>query len=378
MSDPIKPGSSGDELPENQAEKPFNLDEVLQRASKRVALEQLKTIDDVRRALDVSTEIVTDPSAGRRLADRHNAHVRTVDIAEHAYEAMLSRGPGEHQEYFAWLRSHVKQHGLFVYPYTPDYEEGRIIARYNDDTPQYLIVESSGRHPDSAHGRHHMKAPAADAQFHLAKPALDAPKVIEWPRPNRRRGRRRDQLFDEDLIEEMKSMPYSVAVLDDIASDPDMGHLRLAGTALNRGINEIVHTVNATRERHPIRFIAAEIVSVQGFKMKSGKNIRLQSDLQIAPILNDRSVEVFAHFNSPDCESFETAWVRRDSLVPIEHPYVQGILVDWHVKVARLKQSSSLDDVRTAVQAVEVREEEDEDGKHDERRDGGGEDQFAG
>lgn len=292
----------------------------------------------MRQALDIHTGIVVDPVIGERLAARHNSHVLSSEIAAHAYGAMSEKSP-EHFNYFKQLRSQTKEHGLFVYPYTKEFEEQRITGRYADGSPKFLIVESFGRPEDPSHPRHAEISPAADAQFQLAQPSGDAATVITWPkkRANRKQRRNRDQILDEDLVDEMKSMPYAVAVLDDLSSDPDMGHMRLAASAMNRGIHHINRELNATRGDFPIRFIAAEIVSVQGFVTKGGQVVRLQSDLQITPILNDRSMAVFDHFNSPDCESFTTAWIRRGSLVPVDHPHVSNILVDWHVKVARLK-----------------------------------------
>lgn len=300
-----------------------------------------ETSNALRTVLELRTDILRDPGAAPLLAARHNSHVRSPDIAHHAYALMSRDGTvDEHRAFFEQLRADVKKHGIFVYPYTEEYERARIEARYDDGSPQFVIAETLARLDEGSLSKNEL-ASRADAQFHLPRAAADAHDVI--PMPRRRRGRRtpawrKDQIYDEDLIEEMLSMPYATAILDDLASDRDVHKLRLAASAMNKGIEHIVHDVNPTRGEFPIRFIGAEIVSIQGFKMKnSGAVVRLQNDLQIAPILNDRSMAVFDHFNSVDCEAFQTAWIRRGSLVPVDHAMIESIIVDWHVKVARLK-----------------------------------------
>lgn len=343
-----------DQIGPNNHDSPLTPEEALvlrqqiDQASEIVAGERLQrmgkeTAGKVREALDVRTELLREPAAAPFLAARHNSHVRSPQIAAHAFALMSHQGnPQEHRAFFDGLRGDVRKHGVFVYPYTDEFERERIEAVYDDGSPRFVITETFARVDDpGAPGRPALSS-CADAQFHVPRPDSRSQSVIALPR--KRRGKRtpswrKDQIYDEDLVEEMRSMPYATAVLEDLASDRDVHKLGLAASAMNKGIQHIVHELNPARGDYPIRFIGAEIVSIQGFKMKgSGEVVRLQNDLQIAPILNDRSMAVFDHFNSVDCEAFQTAWIRRGSLVPVEHDHIEHIIVDWHVKVARLKK----------------------------------------
>lgn len=338
-------GDGSAEIPEIAEDLTSILGKAVERSfdPNRVVDFAARTKEGVRNVLETRTDIVTDPSAATFLAARHNSHVRSPDIARHAYALMSRQGSAfNHREFFDTLRGDVRKHGVFVYPYAEEFVRDRIEATYDDGSRRFLIVETFARINDPDSPRRATLSSCADAQFHVPRPGSPSQSVIALPR--KRRGKRtpawrKDQIYDEDLVEEMRSMPYATAVLEDIASDRDVHKLGLAASAMNRGIRHIVHELNPTRGAYPIRFVGAEIVSIQGFKMKgSGQVVRLQNDLQIAPILNDRSMAVFDHFNSVDCEAFQTAWIRRGSLVPVEHEHIEDIIVDWHVKVARLKK----------------------------------------
>lgn len=343
------PGESAGDDSAKTSDSAESLKQILDRAVERsfdpnrVVDLSARAKDKMRNVLEVKTNIVSDPSAAPFLAARHNSHIRSPEIAAHAYALMSRNGnPDEHRAFFDTLRGDVRTHGIFVYPYTDEFERERLEAVYDDGSPRYVIAETFARIDDPKSPGRLTLSSCADAQFHVPMPAERSQSVIALPK--RRRGRRtpawrKDQIYDEDLVEEMRSMPYATAILDDLASDRDVHKLGMAASAMNRGIQHIVHELNPTRGGYPIRFIGAEIVSIQGFKMKgSGEVVRLQNDLQIAPILNDRSIAVFDHFNSVDCEAFQTAWIRRGSLVPVDHPAIEHIIVDWHVKVARLKK----------------------------------------
>lgn len=299
-----------------------------------------KKIEETRaktdRALDMRLDVTRDPNAAKRLAERHNSHVVADDIADLIWKYCVNRSPELLSQIDA-IRSRVKKEGLFVKRYTEEMEAHRLTATYSDGTPEFLIVEASGRHDKEWHPRYRTVAPAADAQFHLPEAKQDAAPVLIWPDTSIVDGEMRDVPNDTDLIDAMRFNPHCVALLEDLATDRGMDHLKLAASAAHRGIIEIVKVLNANRGKHPIEYVAAEIMSVQGI-LKDGHIIRLQGDMKVSPIANTRSLDVAAHFESPFCETFEPAWIRRNQLVPVSHPVVQALVVDWHVKASRLKR----------------------------------------
>lgn len=309
--------------------------EILEKREQEIARKRASTVESIRQALDIRTEIVTDPARAPVFAKRHNAHVQSSNIAEQAFAAW--EGSEKGKQFFAALRKHAAENGIFVYPYEDQLEAERITDTHGNGAPKFLMIEAFGRHPDPSHPRHTIESSAADAQFQLAEATKDAETILSWPSRKKSRSKR-DVIDNDDLVDEMKKKPHAIAVLEDIASDPDMGHLRLAGSAMNRGIYEIVHNINQTRGEFPIEFIAAEIVSIQGVVFHNNRVVQLQKDLQITPVANGRSLILFEHFNSPNCESFERAWLRRGIHVPVEHADVKAVLINMNVMVSRLKK----------------------------------------
>jgi GNAT superfamily N-acetyltransferase len=314
-------------------------DELAAESQGRVDAERTDTHEKMRKALNVSADIIIDPAVGRRLAARHNAHVRTQDIARDMFDAYA----GTPQQRAAALenleiqRLCAKEDGVFVFPYSYDFEAGRIFAVHPDGSKEFVIAEASGSHYKPGHMRYGAPKPAADAQFRLPEARYDAMPVFVVP--DATRSPVADDLTNKTILERILERPQAVAQLEDIAVDPDMRRLGLASRAIDAGLRHIVERVNPERGAHAIEYVVAEIVSIRGLLLKGGYELYFDDEIEGTAILNDRSLVVFDHLQSDYVTSFASAWTLQNRRVPVDgHDHVDSLIANWYVKAARIKR----------------------------------------
>lgn len=276
----------------------------------------------------------------QRLAERHNAQligeqfVHAVDLALHSDEDSRTQGLRE----LSQLRTWASKNGFFLQQYDEPKMRKRVCARYvwqNDLSlaPQYLITETSGKHPDPTHRMHASIVPAADCQIALPLPGERAASVVELPRPG-------DEVIDEGLADYIAHNPSAVASIDDIVCIPDMNGLQLASLALDRGLAELVHHANAGRRGHPIHYVAASIATLKGIVLRGDVEMLLE-ELPTPVIPNGRSHHLFDRFASPHCGAFSHAYTLRNRRVSVAVGEKNvDVLVDWSIRVAPLNKPS--------------------------------------
>lgn len=299
--------------------------------------QQRLTRQESQRALNIRTEIVTDVSDAPRLYNRHHVHVRLVDLATDLYQAYVKRDQ-DRTEAIAIVEDHREQAqeaGIFLLDFPQTKFEDRILSRHSDGSPEYVIAESYGTHPDQDHPRHSLLLPAADAQFRTPEARRGAKRVFVKPMEEKGDIIRRPELL-KDLLEH----PYSVAQAEDLAADPDMLRLQLASAAFDKGLMHMREVINPTRGDYPIEHVVGEVVSVRGIRLKGQmNNILLDREIPAPPILNGRSMTVLDHFKNPHVTHFETAWILADRKIPlVNHPYVAYLIANWYVLYAELKK----------------------------------------
>ncbi len=284
---------------------------------------------NVARALDTLVSVVDDPAAARRFAARHNDRL-IVDKLIDLLTAYIAGGnaPAVFHEIDGVLRSYVKENGFFVERYSDDKLRERLAGTHPNGEKKYLVVETSVSHL-RAGAQGASTDPYADVQIAMPTTADDASHVMEMPVDG-------DDIVNRDLVEEMFDMPYAVASLDDMVCDPSMARQHLVTTALRKALHEIRTSINPDRGTRKVRYMTACLASIRGIRLKDGTVWNLQEDGRISPIFNERSAEVFEHMRK-DVPPFRTAFVLRDREVPVDHPLVEAIIVDWHTKVAELK-----------------------------------------
>lgn len=301
---------------------------LLQSALERRILQRTAlTHGQAQEAVTTRLGIVEDIESAERLADRHNGALITDDLISRLL-AYIDSGynPVIFQSIDTALRAKVKRNGFFIQHYSKEIIEGRILDRHPSGEKKYLLVEASVAH-QTAGAQGTANVPYADAQFALPSMSTDAHHVVDLPHPG-------DDYVNRDLVEEFESMPYAVASLDDIVCEEAMSRRHLAAAALKRGLAEIA-AMNGERGMQKIRYVAACIASIRGIRLRNGATWNLYEDGRLSPIFNERSAELFEHLR--DCPPFRTAYILRDRPVEVEHDRVQSLIVDWHVKVAELK-----------------------------------------
>lgn len=317
----------GEPRPEG-AETPAGLEEILNRARARVSRERGQTVDAGKQLLETHVDLVQDIQSAGRLANRHNSVRITNDLAWNVLSYINTNDRSFFTAIDETMRDDAKRNGFFLEEYSARMMQHRIEDRYKSGQRKYIIAEAAAQVPD-APGQF---VACADAQFHIPLDGSAAHHVVELPNES-------DDIIQRDLVDQLRVMPYSVASLDDIVCEPAYARKGLASVALKRGLHEIITVENPARSHQKIRFVTACIASVQGVVLSNGTVWRLWEDGQITPIYNERSAEVFEHLRSDKCSRFRTAYVLRErKLNATGIQGVRSILVDWHTKVAELKE----------------------------------------
>lgn len=286
------------------------------------------TKDAVRDAVAPRVDFLDDPVHAGRLAARHNQHLLTGDIADAMYDAtfMLGKERIDAIARLEQLNKRAKEHGVFVFPYDEEYERMRMEGRHEDGSRKYVIAEAWGTHPRRGF------VPGADAQIALPAANRHAAPVFSVPLGS-------DTVPRDKLLEEMLEFPESVAQIDDVVTELDMQRKGLASRAMEAALVRIRDEINPTRGDHAIKIVTAEIVSVRGMRLKEkGHELFLDHEVPGERIMNSRSMIVFDHLRSDVVAAFDDVWVLKNRFVPVHgHPHVEGLIVNWYVKAARVR-----------------------------------------
>lgn len=281
----------------------------------------------------------------KRLMKRHNDRVITGEFLRIA-EGMRNQIEKK-QEWKNMLNVKKKDwraNGFFLLEYgmdLPSEQKSRDINdrllrhyEYADSggySPRFIIVETGGRHPDSnvePKYLHDRGTWCADCHIHLPAPVRSAVFVMEMPNKND------DPPSNREWVNTVR--PHEVALVEDIVCFKDMAGLALAPAALSDALDAIANQANPTRRNYPIRYIAADIASVDGYITPDGEEVYFQRDLHVPPIFNDRSDVVFNQFQDERLvTSFQTYCTLNKRIHDVERGY--KIIVTWFRKVAELK-----------------------------------------
>ncbi len=330
MSDPNTKGPDEGLLPASMTRQ-VNLQSILDMASETVSRESQASTEAIRQLFETRVDVLTDVNAARRLSVRHNDERITDELID--LVLAFIDGKGDKAQAFKAIdddmRMRAKKRGFFLEHYPTSKMQHRLTDAYTTGRHKYLITETSAL-KKGQHGAEFV--PCADAQFHIPTTGHGAKHVMEMPIEG-------DDIVNRDLVDRIRSMPYAVASLDDIVCEPAYAGKNLASAALKRGLHEIITVENAERRHQKIQYVTACLASIQGVELENGFVWRFQEDGNIAPIFNDRSAELFEHMRSPLCSAFRTAFVLRERNVAVHnHPRVKSLLVDWHTKIASLKE----------------------------------------
>ena len=285
-------------------------------------------------ACDVRVERVTDVSAAPRLSHRHQSSFIPPRLISCVMDLLQNPNDPTAKAAFAALRADVKRNGMFLMPYDDEFMRRRLVMDGHDGGEEFLIMEAWGRHPDMLHARGTIASPAADAQFKLPAMRNDATPVVNMPIAG-------DEILLTELLEEIQSEPWSVALFEDLSCDPDMMRTSCAKRAAVSGLTMIRDEINPRRGEYPIKHVLAEIGIVTGMKLrgKDGEpvSVSFHTDCLQNPLKNDRCFEIIEFVKDHTvCTPFETVYIRKNVDVPVHgHANVVSITTDWHVKGVR-------------------------------------------
>jgi len=295
-------------------------------ASERSKLdrERSQQRQEFREALDINTKILTCPenaayfhSDAERLAMRHQQHYIAPDIVRAMLQ--LSCDKENNKIVLAGLRRRANLHGFFLMPYDDAFEMQRL------SSPQSVIVEASGRAASEEHQYHNQIVPAADCQCVLPLASTDAPIVLEMPIAG-------DNVYEEDIVEELTTNPWLFGEVKDIATSMDMQNMRLAGAARSAAFDHIKNTINLERGEYGVNYIGACIAQVRGIERPDGTQILLKN-FREESIKNQRSLDVHENGRYPAFRAFKLQHRKVPATVDGQN---YSIIVSWDVWVHNL------------------------------------------
>jgi|GEM_PF-5179302 len=299
-----------------------------------VRLHEAGEIRFKHRALNMRSRIVSEGYEGT-LADRHNDRL----ISPQFVQAVL-RGDAD---FLKRLYKEAQEHGFFLFPYSVEEMYQRITAKYptadgSDGTPQFIIRETGGTHPVPGN-RYYVEGKtdkvywAAESHIHLPALERNAAPVVELPKEG-------DEEHQAKFISYLQSNPSRVAVIEDVFCARNMSKTCLGSAAVNSSLRDIAGVNESRGEDHKISHVATAIATLRGVRLPSGKEIMLKDS-----ITNERSTYMIDNFRSPVCERFILAYILRNRECPVvldgddpKNPHM--IILDWYVRVGRLKQES--------------------------------------
>lgn len=278
--------------------------------------------------LDVKDNHVLLDETAHRLSERHNEHWISPAFIKAMIRLPELKADNKVEEINALLapfREKAKGSGFFLMQYSDELMRQHLLS------PNYVIAEASGIHPDPVLGMKKVKA--ADCQCALpdAKSVADGcTPVIEMP--DTAAG---DTILEEDLVNRLRENPGCFAEVKDIVTSLSMGKLMLAGAARRCAFRHIVQEVNPQRGAFPIEEVAASIAQIKGIELPDGTRLLLK-DFQQNSIKNERSVDIHMNGTYPAVLAF----ILKDRKVPvIMDGQMYYIIVSWLEYVHNIRVS---------------------------------------
>lgn len=215
-----------------------------------------------------------------------------------------------------FLREDIREHGALIEPKSLEDFQGRA------SNPNIYSVIASGAHPDRESPLFGKRVEGADCQIFLAEDSVSALPVA--PLLNTSNG---DIIYDiGGYGEVISAMPARVALIDQIAVDPEFARLKLASAARHRAFTDVK---NIDRD-HRIEHMVGMAFCIQGIEI-DGQVFDLGQHGQ-ASIVNMISLVINEHSKTAPARIIGR---KNGGKVPVvfEHhgvDYNAFIMVDWY------------------------------------------------
>lgn len=289
-----------------------------------------QTQRQVERALDIQSSILGKdsqdlPNAAHRLAARHQEHFIAPQFV-----SILLRLMQDKKDQAAWqelklIRMKANESGFFIMKYTPEMMKQRLLS------PNFVIAEASGKHPDPDHSYHAISVPAADCQCWI-------PDATEKPQQTLTLPKEKDVIYESGFVEDCIQRPWAYGEVADISSNAAMNNKGLAGAARSAAFEYIQNVVNPTRGDYPIEYMGAEIGMLKGIVLPDGTQIRLEDMGDPEGVKNERSLGIHFHLTSKPASH---GYILKNRIVPVEYNGENyGILTNWLMAIHKLKKSA--------------------------------------
>ncbi len=279
---------------------------------------------EIREVFDAAPRgsvLAHDPEHASRLAGRHRSHYRSVDIVR----AVLAAARGE-RDALAKLRALLDQRGCFLKHYSNEvYAE-----RLRDPQSLIVVVEAldPATHLREECGTYDCQLPPDGAREHVAR----------TPRTWRQAGGEY-LILDDQLVSTIEENPSAVGLVRDIAVAPGMEMLHVGGEGRHIALQEVEHC-NEGRAQ-PIRYLAAEVFSIQAVRCPDGRVVTLEEiDPEHGPLDNGRSI--LFHLAEGRHQA-RRGWILKGDEVEVEidgETYV--LIVDWWVFIQIVRNGGTL------------------------------------
>lgn len=324
------------------------IEAALQRAAERlgpilspsavpVAELQSSNVTSIREALNISASIISGETDEHELmlnagllTDRHQEHYIATIIVDILMRLRSNPNDAIALGMLAALRERANKLGFFLMRYTVEQEMIRLTS------PDYVVAQSYGRHPDPKNPNHKFKVAAADCQCWI--PPTDIVSLDLSDYPNTENG---DVIWDRHLTEKIKAKPWLFGEVKDITSGAAMHGLRLAGAARSCAFSHIKSEVNSQRGDRPVRYMTAAIANVTGIVLPDGTPVRFADVGGQAGLKNERSTDIHVHGRYPASLAYQLV----DRTVPVEMEIDESgttetfhILQDWFTYIHQLEQ----------------------------------------
>lgn len=306
---------------------------------------QQKSASEIREALDMSAKIISGQSDQKQmvadallLTDRHQEHNIAKIIVDIIIRLRSNPMDPVALGMLAAMRKRANELGFFLMNYPLELEIERLTS------PEYVVAQSYGRHPDPQNRHHSSVIPAADCQCWV--PPVNITSLDPSDYPDTDNG---DFIWDRQLVEKMKAKPWLFGEVKDITSSVAMQRLRLAGAARSAAFSHIKNEINPQRGERPVRYMTAAVANVTGIILPDGTIVRLADVGGQAALKNEHStaVHVYGESRYPTTQ----AYTLNDRTVTVKMPQDEAddeqddeerltykILVDWITFVHQLEQ----------------------------------------
>lgn len=292
---------------------------------------RMHTVVALNEALDRTTSIISGiDDAGqiehnaRTLADRHQEHYIAQQIVTVIEQLKVNPNDKAALTLLAQLRKKANESGFFLMLYTVDMMIQCLTS------PQYVVAQAYGRHPNPKNPLHHVVLPGADCQCWV--PPVDGFNLADYDFPNLQT----DRVIDRHLTQKFIDEPWLFGEVKDITSSLAMTGLRMAGAARAAAFKHITQEINPQRSDRPVRYMNAAIANVTGIVLPDGTPLRFIEVGGKASLKNERSMDIHIRGSYPATHAFTL----HDRTVPvIMNNQEYKILVDWMTYVHDLQNA---------------------------------------